>query len=78
MADEATKTPIGKIDNFFFELSQNSRYTQVPAMYEHFKSSTMPSVPLIKFEKGKEKPTWEAYQVSWADSDHNELPPILF
>ncbi|KAG9304187.1 hypothetical protein G9A89_019749 [Geosiphon pyriformis] len=32
---------------------------------------------LIKLEKEKEKLIWEAYQVSWADEEHNELPPIL-
>ncbi|KAG9291364.1 hypothetical protein G9A89_003468 [Geosiphon pyriformis] len=28
--------------------------------------------PLIEFEKVKKKLTWEAYQVSWADENHNE------
>ncbi|KAG9304237.1 hypothetical protein G9A89_019799 [Geosiphon pyriformis] len=37
----------------------------------------MPSLLLIKFEEEKTKPTWEAYQVSWADVNHNKLPPIL-
>ncbi|KAG9298177.1 hypothetical protein G9A89_005445 [Geosiphon pyriformis] len=32
---------------------------------------------LIELEEEKEKPTWEAYQVSWADEEHNKLPPIL-
>ncbi|KAG9305987.1 hypothetical protein G9A89_009311 [Geosiphon pyriformis] len=32
---------------------------------------------LIKFEKKKKKPTWKAYQVSWANKDHNELPLVL-
>ncbi|KAG9299798.1 hypothetical protein G9A89_013158 [Geosiphon pyriformis] len=32
---------------------------------------------LIDFEKEKPKPTWEAYQVLWADEEHNELLPIL-
>ncbi|KAG9304037.1 hypothetical protein G9A89_005947 [Geosiphon pyriformis] len=37
----------------------------------------MPLTPLIEFEKEKVKPIWEAYQVSWADVNHNKLPPIL-
>ncbi|KAG9301030.1 hypothetical protein G9A89_015766 [Geosiphon pyriformis] len=95
-ADGVTKTPISKIDNFFFkvnsiitpikvlvmktmqyqalvgndwlvktnklQLSQNSQHTRVPITCEHFKLITMSSAPLIKFEKEKEKPTWEAYQ----------------
>ncbi|KAG9302794.1 hypothetical protein G9A89_009571, partial [Geosiphon pyriformis] len=37
-----------------------------------------PIAPLIELKKEKEKPTWEVYQVSWADKDnHNKLPPIL-
>ncbi|KAG9292978.1 hypothetical protein G9A89_016340 [Geosiphon pyriformis] len=36
----------------------------------------MPAL-LIKFKKEEKKPTWEAYQVSWTDENHNELPPIL-
>ncbi|KAG9305640.1 hypothetical protein G9A89_022562 [Geosiphon pyriformis] len=32
---------------------------------------------LIDLEEEKLKPTWEVYQASWADVDHNELPPIL-
>ncbi|KAG9292924.1 hypothetical protein G9A89_016286 [Geosiphon pyriformis] len=46
-------------------------------MCGHFKSIPTPLTPLIKFKKEKVKPTWEAYQVSWADVDHNELLPIL-
>ncbi|KAG9304474.1 hypothetical protein G9A89_020038 [Geosiphon pyriformis] len=37
----------------------------------------MSSLPLIKFKEEKTKPTWEVYQVSWADVNHNELLPIL-
>ncbi|KAG9284834.1 hypothetical protein G9A89_003757 [Geosiphon pyriformis] len=48
----------------------------VPATCGHFK--TLPREKLlIELEEEKEKPTWEAYQVFWADADHNELPPIL-
>ncbi|KAG9300730.1 hypothetical protein G9A89_023528 [Geosiphon pyriformis] len=32
--------------------------------------------PKLQLEE-KEKPTWEAYQVSWADKEHNKLLPIL-
>ncbi|KAG9299849.1 hypothetical protein G9A89_003393 [Geosiphon pyriformis] len=35
------------------------------------------TAPLINFEEEKPKPTWEAYQVLWADEEHNKLPPIL-
>ncbi|KAG9294137.1 hypothetical protein G9A89_021496 [Geosiphon pyriformis] len=59
------------------QLSQNGQYTRVPAMYNHFKPITMPSALFIEFEEEKEKPTWEAYQISWANKDHNKLPPIL-
>ncbi|KAG9299399.1 hypothetical protein G9A89_014048 [Geosiphon pyriformis] len=31
----------------------------------------------IKFKKEKNKPTWKAYQVSWANEDHNKLLLIL-
>ncbi|KAG9300758.1 hypothetical protein G9A89_023556 [Geosiphon pyriformis] len=31
----------------------------------------------IELEEEKEKPIWEAYQVLWANEEHNELPPIL-
>ncbi|KAG9288849.1 hypothetical protein G9A89_012178 [Geosiphon pyriformis] len=44
---------------------------------EHQQHATNTTAPLINFEKEKPKPTWEAYQVSWADEEHNELPPIL-
>ncbi|KAG9300988.1 hypothetical protein G9A89_018940 [Geosiphon pyriformis] len=48
----------------------------VPATYGHFKTPPRKKL-LIKLEEEKEKPTWEAYQVSWADEKHNKLPPIL-
>ncbi|KAG9295599.1 hypothetical protein G9A89_000964 [Geosiphon pyriformis] len=34
-------------------------------------------ISLIEFKKEKEKSTWEVYQVSWANKDHNKLLPIL-
>ncbi|KAG9303552.1 hypothetical protein G9A89_018448 [Geosiphon pyriformis] len=88
MADEATKTPISEIDNFSIEvnsiivpikvllqLSQNGQYTQIPATCGYFKTPNMPA-SLIEFEKEEKKPIWEAYQVSWANKDHNKLPLI--
>ncbi|KAG9307615.1 hypothetical protein G9A89_023180 [Geosiphon pyriformis] len=117
-ADETTKTPIGEIDDFSFEvngiivsikvlvieatqyqalidndwltktnvildwtiqelqLSQNGRHIHVPATCSHFKIINT-SAPLIEFEEKVKKPTWKAYQVSWADNDHNELLSIL-
>ncbi|KAG9298587.1 hypothetical protein G9A89_002534 [Geosiphon pyriformis] len=86
-ANRATKTPIGKIDNFLIkindiivpikklQLSQNGQYTKVPVTCGHFK--TIITAPLIEFEKEKKKPTWKAYQVSWTDTNHNELLSIL-
>ncbi|KAG9292936.1 hypothetical protein G9A89_016298 [Geosiphon pyriformis] len=38
---------------------------------------TTPSAPLVKFEEEKKKSIWKAYQMSWTDKDHNELPSIL-
>ncbi|KAG9290285.1 hypothetical protein G9A89_022261 [Geosiphon pyriformis] len=32
---------------------------------------------IVLIKKKKEKPIWEAYQVFWADEDHNELLLIL-
>ncbi|KAG9291652.1 hypothetical protein G9A89_022071 [Geosiphon pyriformis] len=117
-ADGATKTPIGEIDGFSFEvndiiilikvlvmeaiqyqalvnndwlvktnavlnwnmqelqLSQNGQHTYVPATCDHFKT-TNSTTPLIEFEEKKMKPIWKAYQVSWADSEHNKLLPVL-
>ncbi|KAG9303836.1 hypothetical protein G9A89_018733 [Geosiphon pyriformis] len=47
-------------------------------MCGYFKPITMPSAPLIEFEEEKKKPTWEAYQVSWANTEHNKLLLVLF
>ncbi|KAG9287932.1 hypothetical protein G9A89_017527 [Geosiphon pyriformis] len=76
-------TPIKVLTNVILDwmmqklqLSQNSQHTHVPAMCDYFKPTNMPA-PLIKFKKEEKKPTWEAYQVSWADEDHNKLVPIL-
>ncbi|KAG9295580.1 hypothetical protein G9A89_003883 [Geosiphon pyriformis] len=89
-ADGATKTPISEIDDFPFEvngivtpikvlelqLTYQGQYIRVPATCGHFKTPSKEKL-LIELEEEKEKPTWEAYQVSWADEEHNELLPIL-
>ncbi|KAG9287164.1 hypothetical protein G9A89_003012 [Geosiphon pyriformis] len=53
------------------QLSQN-------VMCGHFKPIITPSAPLIEFNNEEKKLTWEAYQISWADNDHNELPPETY
>ncbi|KAG9284056.1 hypothetical protein G9A89_022830 [Geosiphon pyriformis] len=58
------------------QISQNGQHTCVPAMCGHFKT-TKSTIPLIKFKKKEKKPIWEAYQVSWAEKNHNKLLPIL-
>ncbi|KAG9287823.1 hypothetical protein G9A89_017418 [Geosiphon pyriformis] len=45
-------------------------------MYGHFKTPPREKL-LIELKEEKKKPTWEAYQVLWADEEHNKLPPIL-
>ncbi|KAG9290243.1 hypothetical protein G9A89_022219 [Geosiphon pyriformis] len=117
-ADGATKTPIGKIDNFSFkvngimtpikvlvmeatqyqalvgnnwlskvnatldwntqelQLTYQGQYIHVLAMCGHFKTPPKKKL-LIELEEEKKKPTWEVYQVSWTDEEHNKLPPIL-
>ncbi|KAG9286042.1 hypothetical protein G9A89_022719 [Geosiphon pyriformis] len=83
LANGVTKTPIGEIDDFPIEVNgiivpiKNGRHIWVLATCGHFKPITTPSSPLIKFEEGKAKPIWEAYQVLWANVDHNKLLPIL-
>ncbi|KAG9291290.1 hypothetical protein G9A89_021792 [Geosiphon pyriformis] len=67
-ADKVTKTPIGKIDNFFFEVS---------GIIAPIKTDTTQLPPLIKFDEEEKKPIWKAYQVLWANTDHNNLPPVL-
>ncbi|KAG9284539.1 hypothetical protein G9A89_014143 [Geosiphon pyriformis] len=57
------------------QISQNGQHTHVPAMYGHFKTINS-TTPLIEFEKEEKKPTWKAYQVFWADTEHNKLPPV--
>ncbi|KAG9307619.1 hypothetical protein G9A89_023184 [Geosiphon pyriformis] len=78
--DGATKTPIGKINDFSIEvngiLSQNGRHTRIPGMCGHFKATNTIAL-LIDFEEKKPKPIWKVYQILWANEEHNELPPIL-
>ncbi|KAG9289975.1 hypothetical protein G9A89_010281, partial [Geosiphon pyriformis] len=92
-ADKMTKTPIGEIDDFLFEINgiiipikvlllkthttlnwttQKLQLTFVTC--GHFKPSN--TQPLIEFKEETRKPTWKAYQVLWANQDHNELPPV--
>ncbi|KAG9301875.1 hypothetical protein G9A89_004554 [Geosiphon pyriformis] len=75
-ADGAMKMPIGEIDNFPIEVNSIVTPIKIPVMCGHFKA-TNTMAPLIDFEKEKPKPTWEAYQVLWANVDHNKLLPIL-
>ncbi|KAG9288698.1 hypothetical protein G9A89_004317 [Geosiphon pyriformis] len=58
------------------QLSQNSQHMQLPATCGHFKPTTMPA-PLIEFEEKKEKPIWKAFQVLWANKNHNKLLSIF-
>ncbi|KAG9292204.1 hypothetical protein G9A89_023924 [Geosiphon pyriformis] len=86
-ANGATKTPIGKIDDFPFEVNGIvtsikvlvMEATQYQALVGNDWLSKVNATEklLIELEEEKEKPTWEAYQVSWANADHNKLPPIL-
>ncbi|KAG9296659.1 hypothetical protein G9A89_009918 [Geosiphon pyriformis] len=88
-ANRVIKTLIREIDNFPIEVNsiivpikvlviEATQYQAlVPATCGHFKPIIMPSTPPIKFEEKKVKPTWEVYQVSWADIDYNKLLPIL-
>ncbi|KAG9292519.1 hypothetical protein G9A89_002154 [Geosiphon pyriformis] len=63
IANRATKTPIGEIDNFFFEVNGitisikvlNSQHTYVPAMCGHFKTTIMPAL-LIELKEKKNLP----------------------
>ncbi|KAG9301714.1 hypothetical protein G9A89_016785 [Geosiphon pyriformis] len=60
------------------QLSQNGQHMQVLTMCGHFKSNNVTTLALlIDLKKEKLKLTWEVYQVSWTDIDHNKLPPIF-
>ncbi|KAG9302632.1 hypothetical protein G9A89_007336 [Geosiphon pyriformis] len=58
------------------QLTYQGQHIRVPATCGHFKTPLKEKL-LIKLEKEKEKPTWEAYQVLWVDEEHNKLLPIL-
>ncbi|KAG9286072.1 hypothetical protein G9A89_022749 [Geosiphon pyriformis] len=76
-ADGNTKTSIGEIDNFPFEINGiqiPTKHARVPAMCEHFKNQCTEE-PLIEFEDTLMPPTIETYQVLWADDYRTELPP---
>ncbi|KAG9286075.1 hypothetical protein G9A89_022752 [Geosiphon pyriformis] len=62
---------------FKVNLTYQGQHIYVPAMCGHFKTPPREKL-LIELEEEKEKPTWEAYQMSWADKEHNKLPPIFF
>ncbi|KAG9292616.1 hypothetical protein G9A89_006988 [Geosiphon pyriformis] len=57
------------------QLIFGGQHTRTPATCGYFKPSN--AQLLIEFEEETKKLTWEAYQVLWADKDHNELLPIL-
>ncbi|KAG9305935.1 hypothetical protein G9A89_016588 [Geosiphon pyriformis] len=63
-ADRAIKTPIGKIDDFSFEV--NGIIVLIKVL------TTNLTTPLIEFEKKEKKLTWEAYQMLWAEKNHNK------
>ncbi|KAG9294644.1 hypothetical protein G9A89_008123 [Geosiphon pyriformis] len=77
IANGVTKTSIGEIDDFSFEvhnivtsikvlelqLTYQSQHIHVPAMCGHFKTPPREKL-LIELEEKKEKPTWKAYQTN--------------
>ncbi|KAG9290889.1 hypothetical protein G9A89_011039 [Geosiphon pyriformis] len=58
------------------QLTYQGQHIRVLTTCGHFKTPPREKL-LIELEEEKKKPTWEAYQVSWADKKHNELLPIL-
>ncbi|KAG9287856.1 hypothetical protein G9A89_017451 [Geosiphon pyriformis] len=75
--NRVTKTPISEIDDFSFKINDIIIPIKVLVM-EATQYQALPSnaQPLIEFKEETKKPTWEAYQVSWADQDHNKLPSV--
>ncbi|KAG9298006.1 hypothetical protein G9A89_018834 [Geosiphon pyriformis] len=70
-ADGATKTPIGEIDDFSFEVNSIIVPIKVLTMQElQLSQNTM-------YDYFKTTNTSEAYQVSWANIDYNKLLLIL-
>ncbi|KAG9304154.1 hypothetical protein G9A89_019716 [Geosiphon pyriformis] len=79
----ATKTLIALVSNdWLFKTNVTLDWTTqelqiIPATCGHFKPSNVMPTLLINVEKKKPKPTWEAYQVSWTNNNHNKLSLIL-
>ncbi|KAG9286156.1 hypothetical protein G9A89_010170 [Geosiphon pyriformis] len=82
-ADGNTKTPIGEINNFLFEINRiqipikvlitfNRQHAQVLATCRHFQVQSSEEL-LIEFKDTTLPPTIETYQVSWADDFRTEL-----
>ncbi|KAG9293524.1 hypothetical protein G9A89_005527 [Geosiphon pyriformis] len=88
-ANGITKTPIDKIDDFPIEVNgiivlikvlvmEATQYQALVGNDWLFKTKAMLDWTTQELQIKKEKkPTWEVYQVSWADNNYNELPPIL-
>ncbi|KAG9298287.1 hypothetical protein G9A89_002775 [Geosiphon pyriformis] len=88
--DGATKTPIGKIDDFPIEVNGIIvpikvlviEATQYQALVENdWLSKTNAlldwNMQELQISQNKEKKsTWEAYQVFWANTEHNKLLPV--
>ncbi|KAG9294132.1 hypothetical protein G9A89_021491 [Geosiphon pyriformis] len=68
LADGATKTFIGEIDDFPFEVN---------GIIVLIKVLVMEATQYQALVGRRKKTTWEAYQVLWADDDYNKLLPIL-
>ncbi|KAG9291503.1 hypothetical protein G9A89_021922 [Geosiphon pyriformis] len=73
---EATQYQALVGNNWLSKTNANGQHVRTPAIYGHFKAPSRKEL-LIELEEKKEKPIWKAYQVLWADVDHNELSPIL-
>ncbi|KAG9302377.1 hypothetical protein G9A89_011427 [Geosiphon pyriformis] len=82
IANEVTKTPIGEIDEFPFEVNGIvtpikvlvMEATQYQALVGNDWLSKVNAIETIDRTGGGER---KAYQVSWADEEHNKLPPIF-
>ncbi|KAG9299979.1 hypothetical protein G9A89_009707 [Geosiphon pyriformis] len=69
--------PIKVLNTQELQINQNDQHICIPIMCGHFKPIITSLTPLIKLEEEEKKPTWEVYQVFWADIKHNKLLPIL-
>ncbi|KAG9299513.1 hypothetical protein G9A89_020684 [Geosiphon pyriformis] len=73
-ANGVTKTPIGEIDDFSIEVND----IIVPIKVLIMKATQYQALNTQELQLSQNgQHTWEAYQVSWADINHNELLPIL-